>query len=128
MYATQRQRGFQVLCHEHHVKMNFSEVQGGSAVEIEYACTEPDCCVRYNSARGYFVPSQNNMDMLMFPKVRCSRDGTPMYLAETDRVKRGFRLWACPQCDARHTNEESLVGESHEMGADVARNDLDRPR
>jgi hypothetical protein len=49
------------------------------------------------------------MEMLLFPKVRCFRDATPMYLAETDRHKKGFRLWACPQCDARHTNEEDLV-------------------
>jgi hypothetical protein len=33
-----------------------------------------------------------------------------MYLGATDEAKRGFRLWICPQCDARRTNEDDLVG------------------
>ena len=32
-----------------------------------------------------------------------------MYQAEIDLEKRGFRLWRCPQCDGRRTNEEGLV-------------------
>ncbi len=50
----------------------------------------------------------NELDMV--PSVRCPRDGTPMYLAEIDQHKRGFRLWRCPQCDGRRTNEEDLIG------------------
>ncbi|OLE01471.1 MAG: hypothetical protein AUG82_11180 [Ktedonobacter sp. 13_1_20CM_4_53_11] len=48
--------------------------------------------------------------MDMVPRVRCARDGAPMYLAEINPEKRGLRLWTCPQCGARHTNEEGLVG------------------
>jgi hypothetical protein len=32
-----------------------------------------------------------------------------MYLAEIDREKKDFRLWKCPQCDGRRTNEEGLA-------------------
>lgn len=118
MPGTQRQQRFQALCHEHHVRMKFRDVRltnGRGPVEIAaYACAEPDCRVHYNMSRGYFMPNlsgaESDIDMAMLPKVRCRRDGVPMYLAETDRRKKGFRLWICPQCDARHTNEEDLVG------------------
>src|SRR5256884_4503772 len=40
------------------------------------------------------------------PKVRCFLDGMPMYLAEIHPEKTSFRLWTCPQCGARRTNEE----------------------
>jgi hypothetical protein len=117
MPATQRKQEVQVFCHEHHVKMEPTEVrvsEGRETPQIAaYSCTEPDCRVHYNASRGYFVPNYSgtakDLDMLMLPKVRCSKDGTPMYLAETDPAKRGFRLWICPQCDARHTNEDDLV-------------------
>jgi hypothetical protein len=33
-----------------------------------------------------------------------------MYLAEIDQEKRDFRMWRCPQCDGRRTNEEGLIG------------------
>ncbi len=32
-----------------------------------------------------------------------------MYLAEIHQAKRDFRLWRCPQCDGRRTNEEDLM-------------------
>jgi len=41
-------------------------------------------------------------------RVRCPHDGTPMYQAEIDLEKRGFRLWRCPQGDGRRTTEEGL--------------------
>jgi hypothetical protein len=46
----------------------------------------------------------------MVPKVACLLDKTPMYLAEINPKKRSFRLWMCPQCGAKRTNEESVVG------------------
>jgi hypothetical protein len=114
MPATQRQQEFQALCHEHHVRMKFSDVRLGPVEIAAYACAEPNCRVHYNTSRGYFMPNlsgtASDIDMSMLPKVRCSRDGVPMYLAETNRQKKGFRLWVCPQCDARHTNEDDLVG------------------
>jgi hypothetical protein len=33
-----------------------------------------------------------------------------MYLAEIGREKKDFRLWKCPQCHGRRTNEEGLAG------------------
>jgi hypothetical protein len=83
-----------------------------NAKHTAYACAQPDCLVHYNIYRGYFILSQNgNMnEQEMVPSVRCLRDGTPMYLAETDPEKREFRLWRCPQCDGKRTNEEGLIG------------------
>ena len=117
MIGTQQKREVQAFCHEHHVKMKLAEVrlrEGGETPHIvAYSCTEPDCRVHYNISRGYFVPNYSgtakDLDMLMLPRIRCLKDGAPMYLAETDPAKRGFRLWICPQCDARHTNEDDLV-------------------
>jgi len=43
-----------------------------------------------------------------------------MYLAETDLGKKEFRLWRCPQCDARHTNEEGLIGPASKEIQDLA--------
>jgi len=79
---------------------------------LAYACTQPDCRVHYNIYRGYFMPSQdgNTNEPGMVPRVRCPHDGTPMYLAEVDLEKWGFRLWRCPQCDGRRTNEDELIG------------------
>jgi hypothetical protein len=33
-----------------------------------------------------------------------------MYLAGINPEKKSFRLWECPQCGGKRTNEESLVG------------------
>jgi hypothetical protein len=116
MPAAQRSKELRSLCHEHHVEMRLSlglRKNGGRAKPaLAYACTEPGCLVHYNVSRGYFLLSENRgtngLDMV--PRVRCSQDGTPMYLAEIGQEKRGFRLWRCPKCDARRTNEESLIG------------------
>jgi hypothetical protein len=32
-----------------------------------------------------------------------------MHLAEINQEKRDLRLWRCPQCDGRRTNEEDLM-------------------
>jgi len=77
-----------------------------------YARKKPDCLVPYNFFPGYFSLTQNGNtnEMDMVPRVRCAHDGAPMYLAKINPAKRGFRQWACPQCGARRTNEEGLVG------------------
>jgi hypothetical protein len=118
MPATERKPEFQALCHEHHVKMKLRKIHLRGPSETPkiaaYACTKPACHVHYNDARGYFMPDSsrtvNDSDMLTLPRVRCRKDGTPMYLAAVNSEMRCFRLWVCPQCDARHTNEEDLVG------------------
>jgi hypothetical protein len=115
MPVSQPSKGLRALCHEHHVEMSlnqsFLKSEGDAKHPLAYACTEPDCLVHYSIYRGYFLLSQNGNtnEPGMVPRVRCSHDGTPMYLAEIDLEKRGFRLWKCPQCDGRRTNEEALT-------------------
>lgn len=93
------------LCHEHHIKMRMN-----GATDAEYACPQPDCVVRYTPAQGYFIAAKHGpFELDILPRRRCPRDGQPLYLAEVDPAKRGFRLWRCPQCDASRTNEEDLV-------------------
>ena len=89
---------------------------GNPKETLAYACTEPDCLVNYNIVRGYFLLNEKGStnELNMVPRVRCPRDGTPMYLAEIDPQKKGFRLWRCPQCDGRRTNEDGLTGEELE--------------
>jgi hypothetical protein len=116
MPATQPSKELRAFCHEHHVKMRLTQSllnsEGNPTQTLAYACTEPDCLVHYNISRGYFLLSQNGNtnELDMVPRVRCPHDGTPMYLAEIDLEKRCFRLWICPQCDGRRTNEEGLIG------------------
>jgi len=126
MSATQPSKELRVFCHEHHVKMRLDESllnsEGGPTKTVAYACTEPDCLVHYNIYRGYFVLSQdgNTNESEMVPSVRCLHDGTPMYLAEIDLDRKGFRLWICPQCDGRRTNEEGLIGLVSQGNQDVS--------
>jgi hypothetical protein len=116
MSVVQMTRRLRALCYEHHAEMRLSQVPGkNKRVEtrtLAYRCTEPDCLVHYDASRGYFVLSQNanTSELDMVPEVKCVRDGMPMYLAETNPEKKGFRLWRCPQCNGVRTNEEGLVG------------------
>ena len=116
MPATQPSKELRALCHEHHVEMrlnqSLSNSEGYATQTLAYACTDPHCLVHYNISRGYFALSQNgNTDEPdMVPRVRCLHDGMPTYLAEINQEKRDFRLWRCPQCDGRRTNEEGLIG------------------
>jgi hypothetical protein len=116
MPATQPSKELRALCHEHHVEMRLNpsllNTDGDAAETFAYACAEPDCLVHYNISCGYFLLSQNGStnELDMVPRVRCPHDGTPMYLAEIDSERNGFRLWICPQCDGRRTNAEGLVG------------------
>ena len=113
MPANQAKNDLRPLCHEHRLEMrlNRSLNNGGNATQAAYGCTEPACLVHYNSSRGYFMSQDGNRDeMASLPKVRCPLDGAPMFLAEISPDKRSFRLWRCPECGARRTNEEGLVG------------------
>jgi hypothetical protein len=77
-----------------------------------YACSARDCAVHYTPSEGYFVAGeQGQVELDVISRVKCPRDGQPMYLAEINPQKRAFRLWRCPQCDASRTNEEGLVTE-----------------
>ena len=126
MPATQPSKELRALCHEHHAEMRLNQSllnsEGDPTQTLVYACTQPDCPVHYNIYRGYFILSQNgNMNGLdVVPSVRCLRDGTPMYLAQIDPEKREFRLWRCPQCDGRRTNEEGLIGLTSQGIQDVS--------
>jgi hypothetical protein len=108
MPAAQPSKDLRVLCHEHLLEMN-RESDGTQA--ITHGCMEADCLVHYNTSRGYFMLNQsgNQDETDMVPKVRCFLDGAPMYLAEINPAKRDYRLWTCPQCGARRTNEEGLA-------------------
>jgi hypothetical protein len=124
MPATQPSKELRVFCHEHHVEMKLSQSLSnseGNAIQT-LACTDPHCLVHYNISRGYFTMSQNgNTNQIdMVPEIRCPHDGRPMYLAEIDREKRDFRLWKCPQCDGRRTNEEGLIGLASQGIRDVS--------
>ena len=116
MPATQPSKELRALCHEHHVEMRLNQSlvnsDGDATQMLAYACSKPDCLVHYDISRGYFILTQNGNtnELDMVPNVRCPHDGTPMYLAESDLRKRAFRLWICPQCDTRRTNEEALIG------------------
>jgi len=126
MPATQPSKELRAFCHEHHVEMRLNQSllnsKDGTTQTLAYACTKPDCLVQYNIHRGYFILSQNptTNELDMVPRVRCPRDGTPMYLAEIDQEKRDFRLWICPQCDGRRTNEEGLIGLASQKIQDVS--------
>jgi hypothetical protein len=126
MPATQPSKELRALCHEHHAEMKPNQSLWNSEDDakhtLAYACTEPDCLVHYSIYRGYFILSQNGNtnELDMVPRVRCPHDGTPMYLAEVDPDKKGFRLWICPQCDGRRTNEEGLIGLASQEIQDVS--------
>ncbi|HKV62859.1 MAG TPA: hypothetical protein VJO16_13150 [Candidatus Acidoferrum sp.] len=126
MPTTQPSHELRALCYEHHVEMRLNVSLLNSKQEIKqtlkYACTAPDCLVHYNITRGYFILSQSGTthERDMVPNVRCVRDGMPMYLSEIDHEKRAFRLWECPQCGGRQTNEEGLVGSASKEVQEVS--------
>jgi hypothetical protein len=127
MPAAQASKDPRMLCHEHllemRVKRSLLNSEGDETQEITHDCRKADCLVHYNMSRGYFMLNQsgNKDEMDMMPKVRCFLDGAPMYLSEINPAKRDYRLWTCPQCGARRTNEEGLVGlaeaEVQDLGA-----------
>jgi hypothetical protein len=117
MPVTELSRNYHVLCHEHHLEMRLHEIllesgrEGKQILDLAFACTEPDCRVHYNFCRGYFLPSQEARanELGMVPRLRCPRDDMSLYLAGINPQRRGFRLWKCPQCDGKCTNDEGLL-------------------
>jgi hypothetical protein len=127
MPAAKSTKELRPLCYEHHREMNldrgFSNTGADGTETIVYGCTEAGCLVNYNRSRGYFLLSQNgNRDeKQMVPRVTCGLDRAPMYLAEIDPENRSFRVWTCPQCGAKRTNEEGLVGMTAQESQDHQR-------
>ena len=116
MTAPQPGKQFHPLCHEHHMEMTLTNIvlqgEGRPMQASAYACPQPDCRVYYTPSNGYFIATkQGQRELDMTPRVRCPRDGKPMYLAEVTPAKRNFRLWRCPQCDSTRTNEEGLAND-----------------
>src|SRR5260370_38596741 len=107
-----------VLCYQHHTEMLLrllSEPVEGPV----YTCQEPGCLVRYDSAHGYFLDTEDakTIEQETTPHVSCSNDGQLMYLAEVDPERRRFRLWKCPECNESRTNGETSGGLEKKMGA-----------
>jgi hypothetical protein len=116
MPVAQPSNEFHALCPEHHAEMTLRQIlfknEGENTRTFAYVCTEPDCPVHYNISRGYFLLNQEGgiNEPETVPRVRCPQDGVSMYLADINPKKRSFRLWKCPQCDRKRTNEEGLLG------------------
>ena len=112
------------LCYEHHREMRlhpgFLNPGGDGTQTMVYSCTQPDCFIRYDLYRGYFLLSQNGnrSETEIVPSVTCLQDQAPLYLAEINLEKRNFRSWTCPQCGAKHTNEDGLVGMTSQESQD----------
>src|SRR5437667_10619783 len=99
MPATQPSKDLRPLCHEHLLEMRLNRSflnNGDDATQATtYGCTEPDCLLRYNPYRGYFMLSQNGnrRETHMLPIVRCVLDGMPMYLEDIHPEKRRISHW-----------------------------------
>lgn len=112
------QKDLHALCYQHHKEMVVGS-QSSVSGPIIYACQKPDCLVRYEIVQGYFLDTTDprTLEQEIRPKVSCSKDRQPMYLAEVQPQKTSFRLWKCPRCGATCTNEESSNGLEKKMGA-----------
>jgi hypothetical protein len=108
---------FHPLCHEHHQEMRPARIDmmldGKFMPTRTYACPVSDCLVHYAASRGYFLATEHgHMELDSTPRLTCPHDGQPMYLAEINPEVRSFRLWRCPQCHARCTNKDNLIGQA----------------
>ena len=74
-----------------------------------YGCRKPGCPIRYDDSQGYFIVSQetNTIERDIGPRVRSSKDGQFMYLAEVSPETRNFHLWKCPECNTSRSNQEA---------------------
>lgn len=112
MTATQSRYEFQPFCYKHQVEMKpkktLPTTTKGSG--ITFACPRPDCFVHYNSAKGYFMLTQNASGNWgeTEPRllVRCERDRAPMFLSEFFPDRWSLRLWKCPVCKTVRPNAE----------------------
>lgn len=97
-----------VLCYQHHRDMSL-ESHSGSEHAL-FRCQEPDCLIRYGTSQGYFLDTQDKttLEQEILPRVRCSLDKRPMYLAESQARGKSYRLWKCPECGASRSNEGAL--------------------
>src|SRR5260370_27519802 len=100
-----------VLCFQHHTEM-LANLLSESAQGVLYACREPGCPARYDSSRGYFIDgnSLENIEREITPRVTCSVDGQPLYLAEVMPEVKSFRLWKCPECNPTRTHANTTTG------------------
>ena len=117
--GTSTRKEFDVLCYQHHTEM-LLRLLSEPAEGLVYSCEEPGCLVRYDSAHGYFLDTEDakTIEQETPPHVSCSNDGQLMYLAEVDPERRSFRLWKCPECSLSCSNdEESSGGLGKKMGA-----------
>ena len=84
------------------------ELDSGSEDAL-FRCQVPSCLIRYRSSQGYFLDTQDKttLEKEILPRVRCSLDNSPMYLAESESQARtkSYRLWKCPKCGASRPNE-----------------------
>jgi hypothetical protein len=111
-------KGVHMLCYQHHKEMLLSFLSEPAEGPV-YACQEPGCLVRYDSARGYFLDTEDTktIEQETTPHVSCSNDGQLMYLAEVDPEIRSVRVWKCPGCNESRTNEETSGGLEKKMRA-----------
>ena len=85
MLKQQASKHLHALCYQHHIQMRMT----GVLTQTEYACPEPACGVRYSPSNGYFIALEHRqLESYLTPRVRCPRNGQPMYLAETNPEKR----------------------------------------
>lgn len=89
------------------------------SVDALFWCQEPGCLIRYNASQGYFLNTQDNVTLKeeIPPRIFCSVDKSPMYLAETQTKSKSYRLWKCPECGTSRTNEEISDGWGKTAGA-----------
>ena len=116
--GTSTRKDLHVLCYQHHTEMLLGP-PSDSAEGTLYACREPGCLIRYFVSSGYFLDMKDAKaaEPEIIPRVSCSNDAQHMYLAEVMAERKSFRLWKCPQCDARKTNEEITGGLGKKTGA-----------
>lgn len=107
-----------VLCYQHHGEMPLKVSSESTDLPV-YVCGEPDCPIRFDRSRGYFLDTTDKIILAeeILPRVMCASDGRPMYLAEVQAERRSFRLWKCPECGASRTDEETSNGLGKKMGA-----------
>jgi ribosomal protein L37AE/L43A len=95
------------------------KLRGESTELLLYVCGKLDCLVGYDTSTGYFIDTADKkaLEQEILPRVSCSSDERPMYLAKAQAERRSFRLWKCPECGATHTNEEFSKALGKKMGA-----------
>ena len=92
---------------------------GTQSKEGLFHCKEPKCLIRFETSRGYFLHTEDKtiLEQEILPRVRCSVDKYPMYLAESQTKSKNYRLWKCPECGGTRTNEEISNGLGKKAGA-----------